>query len=390
MFKVPAKVFMPAVMETLSETPSVESTIPPHDSTLDNRLSDLSNDLLQQRNFNLLVATPAPETDLVLDYRASQDYTKVRRLLEDGHLPRNYDRNINRELKQHLKSRGLPHSYNKERLIANLHQSDRDRQFQQPPTIVLTYQHGGFPLQRLPFELRKMIYSELLTIEPGSYSYSNLYSSTLRQRLKIRRGLPLEAFNMVQEFNRLPISITHYHVVIAAGKRILVESFDHRRVHFPNPWLQMPPIFRDCRHVDIELQMSPALKLFAVPLDPRDAATNVKKMIKHLNVLVNVVLRPNKNLQSVRLRLGRDPQDTTGAPVDPGGRIKELEHRCLYALAELRGLCDQGLNKVEFSGFFFVEEGHMRMVKRIITQPRAQVHELRNLSKSFYLLSTQG
>lgn len=40
--------------------------------------------------------------------------------------------------------------------------------------------------------------------------------------------------------------------------------------------------------------------------------------------------------------------------------------------------------------FNFVDDEHKRMVKRIITQSRPQVHELSNLSESLYMASLRG
>lgn len=64
------------------------------------------------------------------------------------------------------------------------------RQDEQQPKIVLTYQHIGFPLQKLPLETRQMIYAEHLTIKPNLHLYLWLYRPAIHQALEYAKASP--------------------------------------------------------------------------------------------------------------------------------------------------------------------------------------------------------
>jgi len=319
------------------------------------------------------------------DFRAPSDW-ELRGVLEAERLPYDHSCKNITELKQTLKSRGLPHSYKKEKLLEHLHRSDRDRQYQQPPKIILTFQHVGFPLQMLPFEIRKMVYMELLNVH-STLSHHD-YGDVLYRALKIRQGLPQEAFHMVQELNRFPVTINHYNTIRAVGSSFYVivpegkDSKAYRPVDTrkPDHWLQLPQILRECCHIDIELRAASFSERLDEEVLAREAES-IKKMIMHLSTFVNVILRPNKNLKSVRLQLEFYTRASHSPLHEVNEKMKELEYRCLYTLVELRGLSAQGVQNVQFSGCKLVEEEHIQAVKCLITQPHPQPDQLIHLSR---------
>ncbi|MCJ1455182.1 hypothetical protein MMC28_005536 [Mycoblastus sanguinarius] len=98
------------------------------------------------------------------------DYTgktgpQIASFIKSKELPRDYAGETISQLKTKLRSRNLAVGGRKATLLARVHQHDAN----QPPSIIITYHHVGFPFLRLTSELRSMIYDRLSS---GGHSIS--------------------------------------------------------------------------------------------------------------------------------------------------------------------------------------------------------------------------
>ena len=110
-------------------------------------------------------------------------------------------------------------------------------------------------------------------------------------------------------------------------------------------------------------------------------------MIMHLYTIVHNVLRSNHNLESIHLIFEIDQSPDYNRAATSDKRMEELEHMCLSSLAELQGLRDRCLHKVEFAGFQFANPEFMYLTTQIITRLRPQPGLVKHLSESFGSIS---
>ena len=237
------------------------------------------------------------------------------------------------------------------------------------------------------------------------------------QPLKVRRGLPREAFNKALEFNRLHVTIGRDYTILGAADwswfpistmltlqqsgmrpspwpyttRPLPKSYFHSVlndihstiVDSQQPqsrlglWSQLSQIMRTCQHVDIDLNED--LKKNPPCVDTFEEEES-EEFSMHMKTFVDLILRPNINLKSVWLRLNIPPTDGY-TPVEARYAVRDFEHRLLNALVGFRGLNRIGRHAVQLDGFRYAKPMHIELVKKIITLPRPQSDGSEALSK---------